>query len=158
MASRIKRGVDRFRGISLMEAIFGVGILALAVLTLLSLCSSVLRYRRQSTNHLNAARVTDMVLERTVVSLASDPAVRDDFWDDEYPYPTTPYQTGTQMVGRQNFSFAIYASDVPGIGDPSADPPNVLRRVDVYAWWEDEKEPGSKKTCATRIINHGEEP
>lgn len=143
-----------------MEAVFAVGILALAALTVLSLCSTVLRYRRQSTNHLNAARVSDRILERTVLSIAADsPAgVRDAFWAASYPFPSTPYKTGSEMVGRQKFSYAIYATDVPGLGDGAADPPNLLRRIDVYAWWEDEKEPGSKKTVATRMINSGDEP
>lgn len=143
-----------------MEAVFGVGILALAVLTMLQLCTTVLRYRRQSTNHLNAARITDMVLERTVASIASDsPAgTRDGFWATGYPYPGSPYKTGTEMVGRQQFKYAIYAADVPGLGDASADPPNLLRRIDVYAWWEDDKEPGSKRTVATRMIASGEDP
>jgi hypothetical protein len=127
---------------------------------MLSLCSAVLRYRRQSTNHLNAARITDMLTERTVASIAADsPAgTRDAFWAGSFPYPTTPYRTGSELVGRQSFFYAIYASDVPGLGDPGADPPNIMRRIDTYVWWEDEKQPGSKRTVATRMVNSGEDP
>lgn len=141
-----------------MEVVFGVGILALAVLTMLTLCSTVLRYRRNSTNYLNAARVTDMVIERAVAGIANDETARDAFWAASYPYPTTAYKTGIEKVGRQDFNYAIYATDVPGLGDASADPPNIMRRVDAYVWWEDEKEPGSRRTIATRMINSGEEP
>lgn len=149
------------RGLSLMEVIVAVGLIALAALAVLSVCSSVLEYRRQSTDALNAARVTDMVIERVVASLTKDtPAgTRDDFWASSFPYPDTPYKEGTHKVGDREFSYAVFAEDIPGIGDASADPPNLLRRLDVYVWWEEDRGlKGSKRTVATRLINSGEEP
>jgi hypothetical protein len=149
------------RGLSIMEVIVATGIIALAALTVLSVCSSVLEYRRQSTDALNAARVTDMMVERVVASLTKDtPAgTRDAFWAGSFPYPDTPYREGTHNVAGREFSYAVFAEDIPGIGDASADPPNLLRRVDVYVWWEEERgKKGSKRTVATRLVNSGEEP
>lgn len=142
------------------EVVIGLGILGFALLTLLSVCSIALRYHRQSLNHLNAARVNDMVLERAVASVMHDapPGTTDTFWNNSYPYPNTPFRSGTEKVGRDSFSYAVYAVDVPGVGDPSADPPNILRRVDAYVWWKEEGEVGEKRTYCTRLINQGEEP
>ena len=154
MASRTENGL------SVVEIVVALGVLGLAAVTVLSVCSSVLKYRRQSTNALNAARVTDMIMERTVASLAADSptGTRDAFWAGSYPYPGSAYQENTLKVGGLEYSYAVYADDVPGLGDPGADPPNLLRRIDVYVWWEDMDVAGRRKTVATRLINSGEEP
>ena len=146
------------KGFTLTEVIVAMGILGVALLTLMSVCSVALRYQRQSINNMNAARVNDMVLERAVASVHHDtPAgTSDTFWDNEYPYPSTAYRSGIEVVGRDEFNYAIYAVDVPGIGDASLDPPNTLRKIDAYVWWSEEGEPGQKRTFTTRLMSRGE--
>lgn len=148
------------QGLSLTEVVIAVGIIALAALTILSLCATVLRYRRQSTNSLNAARVSQAVLERTVVSIGSDlPAgVKDDFWAATYSYPGNPFKSGTESIGRESFEWKVFTSNVDGIGDSTKDPPNILRRIDVYVWWREPNNNEPKQTIATRVVNSGLEP
>lgn len=148
------------KGFSLTEVIVAVGILGLTLLTLLTLCSIALKYHRQSLNNATAVRVNDMVLERAVAGVIHDTpsGEADKFWGNQYPYPSTSYREGVEKVGRESFNYAIYAVDIPGLGDSSTTPPNVLRRVDAYVWWTEEGEPGGKRTHSTRLLNRGEEP
>lgn len=144
-----------------MEIVFSIGILATALLTLLSVSSIALRYHRQSINTINAARVTDMVLNRSINRvIAENPpaALQAAFFGTDYAYPASPYDTGSVMVGREEYFFAIYAVTIPGIGDPAAAPvPNVLKKVDAYVWWTT-GEAGDKRSFATRLVNQGEQP
>lgn len=150
---------DQREGFTLAEVIVAMGILAVGLLTLLSVCSISLRYQRQSINALNAARVNDMMLERAMSGVVNDlPAGESDsFWDAEYPYPSTPYKRGEEKIGRETFQYAIYAVEVTGLGDPSLDPPNTLKKVDAYVWWAEEGQAGQKRTFTTRLMNRGEE-
>ncbi len=151
---------EKAYGFSLIEVVIGLGILGLALLTLLTLCTTVLRYQRQSTNVMNATRVNDMVAERAVATLAQDSPTgsRDTFWASSYPYPSSPFLSGTEQVGRQTFNFAVHATDIPGLGDAGADPPNLLRRVDVYVSWDDGQGAERKTVMSTRLINSGDQP
>ena len=146
-------------GFTLTEVIVAMGILGFGLLTLMSVLSISLKYQRQNINNMNAARVNDMVLERLVSSIHNDaPAgTADAFWASQFPYPNSAYKTGTEKVGRDEFNYAIYAVDVPGIGDPSTDPPNILRKIDAYVWWKEKGEAGQKRTFTTRLMNRGEE-
>ena len=155
----VKLQTSNSQGFTVAEVVVAIGILGFAILTLLSLSSTVLRYQRQSINQMNAVRVNDMVLERALAGILHDAPAGEatTFFTTPYPYPTTPYQTGTETVGKTDFEFRIYATDVPGLGDPTATPPNVLRKLDCYVWWTEEGA-GTKKTFSTRIINSGEEP
>lgn len=135
-----------------------MGILGFGLLALMSVLSIALKYQRQNINNMNAARVNDMVLERAISGVHNDtPAnASDDFWGAQYPYPTTAYLYGVETVGRDEFNWAIYAVDVPGIGDASLDPPNTLRKVDAYVWWTEEGQEGQKRTFSSRLMNRGE--
>lgn len=145
-------------GFTLTEVIIAMGLLGFALLTLMSVCSIALRYQRQSINAMNAARVNDMVLERAMAGVNADTptGTNDIFWNAQYPHPTTPYKRGSEQVGRETFQYAIYAVDIAGVGDPSLDPPNTLRKVDAYVWWEEEGKAGQKRTFTTRLMNRGE--
>lgn len=151
---------SKTKGLSLIEVIVGVGILGFAILALLTVLGSALNFHRQTNNHSTAVRVNDMVLERAVAGVLHDtPAgTSDDFWDNDYPYPSTPYREGEIVVGREDFQYAVYAVDVPGVGDPDADPPNRLRKIDAYVWWQEPGQAGQKRTFSTRLVNSGEQP
>ena len=147
------------RGLTLIEVIVGLGILGLALLALTTLIASSLKYQRQTQNSSLAVRVNDMILERAVSSIVNDspPGARESFWDREYPYPANAYQRGEQRVGRELFQYAVYAVEVPGIGNAAASPPNLLKKIDVYVWWEDKGQVGQKRTYSTRLLNSEEE-
>jgi hypothetical protein len=149
-------------GLTLMEIIISFGILATALLTLLSVSAMALRYQRQNINNMNAARITDMVLNRAIVRvLTEDPigSLNADFFGGDYPKSGgVPYDSGTVMVGREEFHYELYTETVPGIGDPSASPvPNVLKKVDAYVWWQEEGQ-GEKRSFSCRLVNQGEQP
>lgn len=146
-------------GFTLTEVIVAMGILGFGLLALMQVLSISLRYQRQNINNMNAARVNDMVMERVVAGIHNDtPAgVADAFWASQFSYPNNAYRTGTELVGRDEFHYAIYAVDVPGIGDASLDPPNTLRKIDAYVWWKEKGEAGQKRTFTTRLMARGEE-
>lgn len=143
-------------GLTLAESIFAIGILALALFALISVCSMALRFQRQSLNNLNAARITDMVLGRTVASVLTDTPAGEEaaFWGATFPYPGSPFRNGVEKVGNQEFSWFIYTTDMSGV---TTLPDNRLRRVDAYVVWSD-KELGAQISSATRLVNEGEEP
>jgi hypothetical protein len=149
-------------GLSLVEIIVSFGILATALLTLLSVSAMALRFQRSNINNMNAARVTDMVLNRAVVRvLNEDPvgALNANFFGNDYPKSGgVPYESGTIKVGREEFSYELYTDTVPGIGDPSAVPiPNVLKKIDAYVWWQETGQ-GEKRSFSCRLVNQGEQP
>ncbi|MCA9790429.1 MAG: hypothetical protein KC910_01485 [Candidatus Eremiobacteraeota bacterium] len=143
------------RGLTLAEVVLAIGLMAMALFALLSVCSMAVRYQKQSINNINAARVADAALGRAMSSALNDtPAgAAADFWDNEWPYPTSPWVTGTEAVGHQRYFFAIYATTVPSLGDVD----NAVKRVDAYVWWT-ENQAGAKLTAAMRLVNKGEEP
>ena len=144
-----------------MEIIVSFGILATALLTLLSVSAMALRYQRQNINNMNAARVTDGVLNRAITRvLNEDPpgALNAAFFGTDNPKSGgVPYESGKIMVGRDEFSYEIYTDTVTGIGDPSATPfPNILKKVDAYVWWKEEGQ-GEKRSFSSRLVNQGEQ-
>jgi hypothetical protein len=149
-------------GLALVEIIVSFGILAAALLTLLSVSAMALRYQRQNINNMNAARVTDMVLNRAVSRVLSEDPVgplNADFFGGDYPKSGgVPYEEGTVMVGREEFTYELYTYTVPGIGDPSAVPiPNILKKVDAYVYWKETGQ-GERRSFSCRLVNQGEQP
>lgn len=146
-------------GLTLIEVIIAIGIMAVALLAILSVASMALTYQRQSINNLNAASAAETVLNKAITRvLSEDPpaTIQAQFWGTEYPFPSTPYDSGTLKIGREEYQYRIYALNVPGIGDPAAAPvPNVLKKVDAYVWWKDSGA-GEKRSFATRLVNQGE--
>lgn len=146
-------------GFTLIEVLVAVAIMGVALLTILSVASMAVNHQRQSINNLNAASAAEKVLNRAITRvLSEDPpaAIQAEFWGTQFPFPTTPYDSGTINVGRETYQYRIYAQDVPGVGDPAAAPvPNTLKKVDAYVWWKDSGA-GEKRSFATRLVNQGE--
>lgn len=143
----------------MVEIVLAVGILGIALLTALNVSSIALKHHRQNINSANAAQVAETVLNRALSAVANDlpGGTSAAFWAGSFPYPSTAYATGTYQMGREEFNYAIYGVDVPGVGDPAADPPNVLRQVDVYVWWEELGKPGQQRVYTSRLVSQGEQ-
>ena len=143
---------------SLAEVLFGLGILALALFALLSVCSMALRYNRQNANNLRAAMVADTETGRTLASILNNtpPGTNTTFWSKDWNYPNEPYRKGSSLIGTETFSYAIYAQTIAGFGDPSSN--NLARKIDTYVWWADPNRGGSHLTSCTRLLNEGETP
>ena len=148
------------RGLTLTEVVISLGIMAAALLTLMSVSTLALKSRRQNDARAAAARVAEAQLNRTVASVLSDAPVgtQPDYWNEvggPFTYPARPYRSGTETVGRLNFEWRVYSTDVPAISDAATE--NRLRLVEAYAWWTDE-ENGGKRAYASRLVNEKEDP
>lgn len=142
---------------TLAEVILGFGLMAFALVALLSVVATSMRYNRQTLGHMNAVQIADAELNRTLIQVmsATPPAEQDRFWyDGDFTFPGRPFRTGQQELSGQVYRFAVYAVEIAGLGGTD----NEVRRVDAYCWWTEPGQPGSKLTGSTRLINKGELP
>jgi len=123
------------KGFTLAEVLISVGILAVAMLGMLSLCATGMTVNKKSATTLTAAQVADRQLQRAIRRMVVDDypeGARETFWDREFPYPSTPLATGKEVVGSNTFSYALYANTLPL---PSSVTENRVKRVDIVVWW-----------------------
>ncbi len=145
------------RGFTLAEILISTGVLAVAMLGLLSLCATGLKANKKSVTTLTAAQVADRQLKRAIAKAVVEdiPAgSRERFWDEEYSYPSRAWATGKETVGSTDFSYAIYASTLPLTTTVTA---NRVKRVDIAVWWwsEDGRREGYGRLQqqACRLVN-----
>ncbi len=123
-----------------MEVVLGLGILALALMAIASVCASAMRASQKGIDRGTAAAVADRQLTRQVQLVQDDSPAGDKarFWDQEFPVSVSPFSAGQEQVGPTLFQYAIYAStvrDAGGLPVGGAIAGNRLKKVDIAVWW-----------------------
>jgi len=155
---------------SLIEVLLSLGMLATALLALLSVCVTALHTNRKSLANSAATSLAQRELDRAIYAALSDnpPTSQQQFWDMEFPYPDAAWSTGNATVGSQQLSYAIYAQTVTAAatGMPlgqAGSPPARLKKVDIVVWWWSEGAKGHAREgygrlecCASRLVSENE--
>lgn len=141
-------------GFTIAELILAFGLLSIGILALGALSLSALKAGQKSTNVFDASQVAVKQLATRAEIAASDP----DFWDTDHT--VTPYAEGTQMVGKTEYQFRVYAStlmnaetgDTLGAGVPD----NRVKKMDIVIEWYAESGSsgyGKKSLRQTCLVN-----
>lgn len=149
---------------SLMEVLLATGIMALALFALLSMASLGMRSGRKSFDQTVAIQVADQQLNQVVVEALTGYST--DLFDQDYPFPNQALRSGTTRVGRDDFSWSIYAqtiycTDNSALGAGSED--NAVKKVDVVVrWWGDQGQGhegyGRLQCSISRLVGQGDTP
>lgn len=130
---------EKSRGFSLPEVILALGLLAVAILSLLAVSVSTLRSDSKALETAAGRLIADQVMKRLLDQMAEDPAVRESFLSGDFQLQ--PWDQGTLTHDNTVFSYTILARTVrDGAGDPVGKeaPGNRLKKVDIKVWWTDE--------------------
>lgn len=153
---------------SFLEVLLSLGMLATALLALLSVCVTALHTNRKSLASSVAASVAQRELDRAIYAALSNnpPDSQQQFWDMEFPYPSAAWSTGNATVGATQLSYAIYAETVTSAstGLPlgqAGSVPARLKKVDIVVWWWSEgthnrEGYGRLECCASRLVSENE--
>ena len=153
---------------SLLEVLLSLGMLATALLALLSVCVTALHTNRKSLASSVAASVAQREMDRAIYAALSDnpPSSQQQFWEMDFPYPSAAWTTGNVTVGPNQLSYAIYAQTVNGAstGLPlgmSGSTPARIKKVDIVVWWwsegsHDREGYGRLESCASRLVSENE--
>lgn len=149
------------RGFSLLEVVFGLGLIALAFFAMMSVCALGTRFNQQNMIYIKAVQVADNELSKTIISVVYDvPAgTKAAYWGSPVvgpnkAFPNNPLRVGTANIGTDQLHYAIYATTLAGVGGVAPD--NVVSRLDAYVWWK-EVGHGNKLTSCTRLMVYGED-
>jgi hypothetical protein len=123
-----------------MEVVLGLGIAALALMAMASVCASAMRASQKGIDRGAAAAVADRQLTRQIQLVQDDSPAGDRarLWDQEFPFTAAPFSTGQEQVGSMLFQYAIYASTVRDAGGwpvGGAMAGNRLKKMDIVVWW-----------------------
>lgn len=149
---------------TLMEVLLATAILAMALFAILSLASLGLRSGQKSFDQTVAIQVADQQLNQVIVEALT--GYSNDLFDQDYLYPTNALKTGTTTVGREDFSWAIYAqtvyrTDSTALGEGSQN--NAVKKVDVVVrWWGEQGQGhqgyGRLQCSISRLVGQGDTP
>ena len=156
----------RRSGLSLVEIVFSLAILAVAFLSMISIASLALRSQAKSQTNQTAVQVAHRQINRAIIQVQSDTPAGSysKFWTSDFPCPTTPWTVGNDTVGSTPYSYAVYASTVTNSSGaplggtvPPSGPGNRMKQVDVVVtWWSTDGSRegyGRLQTQMTRLIN-----
>lgn len=124
--------------LSLAEIIVALGILALVLLSLVSVLVSSLKSEKKAFLMTSALNLADSELERLFLSVKSDQPLgaRAEFWGRDYPSSGAPLRQGTATVSHTEFHFEITTATVMAAdGLPIGDPDHRLKEVDILVRW-----------------------
>lgn len=113
----------------MVELVFSLGLVSVAVLLLIGLAVTSLNARQKARDTEVAQQVARGELQRVVdAALADDPAgYRDKVFDHT---GTAPFESGEVMVGQTKFSYSMLARTLPGTEEP-----NRLAYLEIEVWW-----------------------
>ena len=113
----------------MVELLFSLGLVTIVVLLLMGVAVTSLRARQKARDTEVAQQVAAGELQRVIDSATVDQPTgyRSKVFDH---VGATPVEAGTQLVGETTFSYAIYATILPGTMAP-----NRLCYIRVSVWW-----------------------
>lgn len=152
------------RAFSLAEMLVALGLIAVAILSILALSISITRGNQEGTDRAIGGVVARQLVKRLVDRLRADiPAgTRADFWDNEHG--VTPFEDDVFRSNNTEFQYKIFATSVTdGTGDSvgGATVGNRLKKVDIVVnWWNSETEQrqgyGQLEIRNTRLVSEAE--
>ena len=115
---------------TLLELLVALGLVAVLGLTLIALDTASLRGNQKSILLHDAENLSDSQLQKVIYQAQHDSpsGYKTAFWATEGIL--APGQA-TVRLGATDFTYAIYANTVPGVGAPG----NRLKKVDIVMWW-----------------------
>lgn len=128
-----------FRGFGLAEVILALGLLAVAIMSIMGLSISALRTDSKAMETSAGRLIADQVVKRLGDQLRADTTIRGDFLSGEFVGP--PWDKGTITNNHTVFNYQVFASTVrDAAGKPLGweAEGNRLKKVDVEVWWTDE--------------------
>lgn len=136
------------RAFSLLEVLFALTVLTLAGLSLLSVCGSAVRASRKSETLAAGHNMAERMLNRAVSMAQGDDRAR--FWGENFPSPNRPFLEGTEGVGKDVFTYKVFAVTVPGLNTSGT--ANRLKKLDAVVSWEN----GANVVYAVRLVGESE--
>jgi uncharacterized protein (TIGR02598 family) len=160
MQRKWRRFVSAF---SLMEVMFALGMMSVALLTLVSVLVTGLRAERSSEQRASARNFGNQVLGRSMAELRelSDTEAAK-FWNQDYSPPGAAWKSGNGKHGNFSFSYEIHAQTLQNrvtgqaFGQANGITTNGLKKVDVTVRWDGTgttEAENSTSLVVTRLIN-----
>lgn len=153
------------RGFSLMEVLVSLGIMAIALLALVTVLVTGLRAEDNSTQRKAGQDVAERVLGRTLGKLKQlSEAENNDFWNREHSAPSDPWLAGVEKRDGYDYHYKIFSSTVvnKSTGQPFGEAHgyefNRLKKVDVVVSWSagpGRAEDDLSRVSISRLVNRG---
>ncbi len=145
------------RAFTLVEVLMAIAVMAVTLLTLVSVCALGLRADKKSLTSLAAVQLGERQLDRWLSRARDDDPAgsKADLWDRNCPYPS-PWKQGRETIGGVDFDYALYTSEVP-LGQIT--PNNRMKRVDVVVTWMggDRSGSGQMQEFGYRLVNEADD-
>lgn len=126
-----------------------LGLIAVAVLSLVALSLSTIRSSRKSGDVLIGQMVADQQVEK--LAYEAETVTGGSFWS--FSNTATPYATDVATVSATEFRVALYASDVVGMTTPG----QRLKKVRaLVTWWDTSQNRqgyGQMRASASRVVH-----
>jgi Tfp pilus assembly protein PilV len=152
------------QGFSLAEMLVALGLISVAVLSVLALSISIAKGNQEGTDRATGAVVARQLVNRVLDRLRADiPAgTNADFWDNEHT--STPFDSGVFRSNNTDYQYKVYAQSVEdssGVSVGGTTPDNRLKKVDVIVWWWDSEKTerqgyGKLEVRNTRLVSEAE--
>ena len=148
---------------TLGEVLVALGLIAVAILSVLALSISIARTNQESVDQSVGGLVATQLLDSLIDKLRADPSstLRKNFLDRNYT--TTPFESGTITNNGTDYEYEIFARTVTNTsGDPvGATMERRLKRVDIVVSWWDAKDTqrqgyGKLQFSQTRLVGEAE--
>lgn len=152
------------RAFSLGELLVALGLIAVAILSLIALSITIARSNRESIDNTVANTVASQLVERLIDQLREDTPTgyRENFFANDYT--TTPYDQGSLTNNNTEYKFKIFAktiNDTSGAAVGGATAKNRLKKIDIEVrWWDSDVQShqgyGELSVTASRLLGESE--
>ncbi len=121
------------RGFTMIELVFSLGLVTVAVLLLVGLATTSLNARQKARDTEVAQQVARGELQRVVDAALADepPGFRERLF---HHAGSAPFESGEVTVGETRFSYSLVARSLPGTAEP-----NRLAYLEIEVWWWNEQ-------------------
>ena len=142
------------RAFSLMEVLIALGIMSIALVSLVAVLVTGLRAEAQSTARVDVQDLALQTLGRTLSEVEELPAsAAQAFWEGDQG--STPWKSGVETRNRTSFEYEVYSnlvavsagSEILG-GDR-----NQLKKITVSVRWRDSSKEEDSTLAISRLVN-----
>ena len=151
------------KAFSLAELLVALGLIAVAILSVLALSIAVARTNQEGIDQNVGNTVSNQVLLRLMDQLRADSptGIRDRFWDRDFV--STPFESKALTNNDTEFQYEIFARTITdSLGNPmGAATDSRLKKVDIVVrWWDSENQDrqgyGELRVTRSRLVCEAE--